>query len=742
MSRPVGVPIEVRLVSSVPGRQRFEVNRLKSRPRLAAAVELHLRKALPVLSLRANPLTGRILVYWSSAPPTAADFSAALARAIEMGPLRGEAWLRVQTPDARGRSLVSKLVAGAANVVVLLINRFVWTAGASPFSIPLFGLSVLIIGYTGSNFFKALYRSVTGKSGMTTGTLVGSAVSASILLQEYMTALIVLWLLNLGEYLELATLRRTRRAIRHLLSQDEATVWVLANGMEVGIPLKDARPGQRAVMRPGLRITVDGVIESGEGTINEAAVTGESVPVIRGPGTRVHAGTLLVAGTLVIRITEVGSDTVIGKLIERVEHAQSLKPEIQRTGDRFAHVVVPAAFIAAALVLIVTRDPRRSLSMLLIACPCAAGLATPTAVSASIGNSARRGTLIKGGIHIETMSKIDTICFDKTGTLTESELTVRRVIVCREDYAGERILELAARAENRSQHPFALAILKHSGLGNELEAGAEFENFPGLGVRCCWSDNEVLAGSSQFLERFDVKISLENERQFDAGRAPMESAVFVAHQRMLVGMIGVSAAVRPEARPALAALRRSGVDNLIMLTGDLPEVAEQVAANVGITRWYAAMMPQDKLDTIRVLRDAGRRVAMVGDGINDAPALALADVGIALGTAGADVAVETADIALASDDLRQVNDVLQVSRRTMRVVRQNYAMALAVNGPGVVVAAAGALSPLLSAILHNLSTVLVTFNSSRLINYDPALARSDRRKPRLLTAADGLADDD
>ena len=726
MARPVAAPIQVRLLSSVPGRQRYEVVRLRSRPRLAAAVELHLRKTLPVLSVRANPLTGRILVYWAGPPPNSTDFRIAVARAIELGPLRGEQWLQVKSPDARARGLVVKLVAGAACVAVLLIDRIVWTAGTSPLSVPLFALSVLTIAYTGYDFFRALYRSLTGQSGMTTGTLVGSASLASVLLQEYMTALIVLWLLNLGEYLEMVTLRRARTAIRHLLSQDESTVWILANGVEVGIPLQDARPGQRAVMRAGRRIAVDGVIESGEGTINEAAITGESVPVIRGPGAGVYAGTLLVAGTLIIQITEVGSDTVIGKLIERVEHAQSLKPEIQRTGDRFAHFVVPAAFISAALVFIITRDAKRSLSMLLIACPCAAGLATPTAVAASIGNSAKRGTLIKGGIHIETMSKVDTICFDKTGTLTESELTVRRIIPTRKGYPPERILELAARAELRSQHPLALAIVKRSGLANESEAGAEFENFPGLGVRASWGRTEVLAGSSQFMERFEVKVSGEQEALFDAGRAPMETAIYVAHQRKLAGIIGVSAAVRPETRPALAALRKSGIDDLIMLTGDLPEVAGQVAESVGITRWNAAMMPQDKLDMIRELRESGRRVAMVGDGINDAPALALADVGIALGTAGADVAVETADIALASDDLRQVDDVLRISRHTMTVVRQNYAIALAVNGPGVFVAAAGALTPLLSAVLHNLSTVLVTFNSSRLIDYDPNTPARDR----------------
>jgi cation-transporting P-type ATPase C len=554
-------------------------------------------------------------------------------------------------------------------------------------------------------------------------------------LEEYSTASIVLWLLNLGEYMELLIMRRTRAAIRGLLSDDNPDVWVLADGGEVEIPLKDVRVDQRVAVRSGRRIAIDGIIECGDGTINEAAVTGESVPVIRTAGDKVYAGTVLLAGSLVIRVTEVGSATVIGRLIERVEGAQTLRPEIQLAGDRFASFVVPAAFLSALLVLLITRDPRRSLTMLLVACPCAAGLATPTAMSASIGNSARRGMLIKGGKHIEAMAGADTFCFDKTGTLTESELTIQHVVSCKQGYSEERILHLAVHAESQSQHPFALAIVKKAGCSEGFAEGSQFENIPGRGVRCLWEQNEVLVGSRKFLSEQEVKVSARREAMFPS-RLSMESIVYVAHQKKLVGIIGVVAAMRPEAHSALENLRQAGIKNLVMLTGDVPQVAEQVADEAGITQWLAGLMPNDKLDAIQALRHSGHGVAMVGDGINDAPALAASDVGIALGAAGSDVAIETADIALASDDLRHVADVLWISRRTMTVVRQNYALALGVNGLGVMLAAVGAINPLLGAVLHNLSTVLVTLNSSRLLNYDPTkISNMDKREAQRDSAA-------
>jgi cation-transporting P-type ATPase C len=339
-------------------------------------------------------------------------------------------------------------------------------------------------------------------------------------------------------------------------------------------------------------------------------------------------------------------------------------------------------------------------------------------VSASIGNSARRGILIKGGTHLESMASLDTICFDKTGTLTDSEPTVHRVVACAEGYSEERVLKLAARAEVHSQHPLALAVLNFAG---SVETTSGFELLSGRGVRCWWKDHEVFVGSLRLIE--DLGLSAEPLPEPEGN----ESVMYIVHQHRLVGMIGISTRARQGAAQALRKLRNAGIHRLIMLTGDSRQVASHIARDVGITEIQARLLPEEKFDAIRGLRAEGCKVAMVGDGVNDAPALALADVGIAMGTAGSDVAIETADIALAGDDLGHIADVLEISRRTMTVVRQNYGLSLGINGVGLVLAAIGKLNPILAAVFHNLSTIMVVCNSSRLIGYGPAAQREDRR---------------
>jgi manganese/zinc-transporting P-type ATPase C len=713
---------EIHLASSVPGRQRWSVPAIDSRPRLAAAVETALRKDPRVLSANANPLTGRVLIKWDPAqrPP---EIRSLIIRALAKGPVSEVVYGKLHpAQDGKIRRLINKLILGGVKLSLILVSRVAWGAvAAGPLAGPILILSVTGTVITGFSFLRALYRTATGRTGITTGTLIGAATLSSIALRENVTALIVIWLLNLGEYLEALTLRRTRAAIRELLATDDDEIWILLDGVEISVAANQVQQGAIVMARAGRKIPVDGVIESGEATINEAPITGESMPAVRGRGDAVYAGTVLVAGAIRIRVTGVGADTVVGRLIERVEMAQALRPNIQTVGDRFAKRVVPSSFLAAAMVLLVTRDPRRALTMLLVACPCAAGLATPTAVSAAIGNSARRGILVKGGTHLESMASLDTVAFDKTGTLTDSQPTVSQVISCADDYTEERILSLAARAEMHSQHPLAIAVVARAGIDREtLQEGDEFELLAGRGVRTRWDGHEVLAGSLGLLEEFQVSVSVENRKLFQSRVRHDESVVYVAHQRQLVGLLTISVQVRPEAVQALGRLRESGVSRLVMLTGDLDGVAKHVASSVGVTEWKARMLPDDKFDAIQTMRASGRRVAMVGDGVNDASALAIADVGFAMGAGGSDVAVETADVALASDDLRHVADVMDISRRTMRIVRQNYSVALGVNSIGLYLAAAGTINPIIAAVLHNLSTILVVTNSSRLIRYEPA----------------------
>jgi cation-transporting P-type ATPase C len=694
---------------------------MQDKPRMAASVELMLRREARLLHVRVNFRTGRILIQCDASQII--EIEPLVRSALLPGPSSNSSYKELRgEPDGRVRNLIRKLALGFFKLSLILFSRLVWgTISAGPLAAPIQVLSVSGIIITGYDFLRDFYRALVGRSGITTGTLIGAATLSSMALRENVTALTVLWLLNLGEYLEVVTLRRTRAAIRSLLSAEDEEIWIITGGVEVLVPIKDIQPGASVMVRAGRRIPVDGVIEWGAATVNEAPITGESMPVIRRVGDEIYAGTVLLAGTIRIRVTGTGMDTVVGKMIERVEQAQALRPEIQKVGDRFAKTVVPASFVSAALVLIATRDPRRALTMLLVACPCAAGLSTPTAVSASIGNSARRGILVKGGMHLEAMADLDTIAFDKTGTLTDSQPTVTKVIPCANGYTEDRILDLAARAEAGSQHPLAIAINNRNGRRplSDLGVESEIELLAGRGIRCVSGEHEILVGGRHLLEEFSVPVSAEIEQLVKTRIRVGESVVYVAHQHCLVGIIGISVRVRPEAVSALDRLRQAGVYKFIMLTGDRDEAAVHVTSSVGMKEWRARLLPEDKFEAIQALRISGRRVAMVGDGINDAAALAIADVGIAMGASGSDVAIETADVALASDDLRDVADVVQISRWTMRVIRQNYGMALGVNSAGLVLAAVGRINPILAAVLHNLSTMLVILNSARLIDYSP-----------------------
>jgi cation-transporting P-type ATPase C len=539
-------------------------------------------------------------------------------------------------------------------------------------------------------------------------------------MRESLTALVVIWLLNLGEYLQALVLRRTRSAIRALLSTDDEKVWAVIGANEVELPLASIRPGDLIAIFTGQRIPVDGEIETGTGTINEAPITGESMPVIKNPGDGVYAGTVLLAGDLRVRVQRVGSDTAVGKLIERVEEALELRAPMQTIGERFSARFVPFSFILAAAVFVATRDLNRALSMLLIACPCAAGMATPTAVSAAIGNGARRGILIKGGTHLESAATLDTIVFDKTGTLTTGVPSVERVVSLNPEYTADQVLSLAANGELHSQHPLALAIV-HYARGREIEIPShdECEIFVGRGMRADWQGNRILVGSRALLSDFGVSVSTQASDLYAEHSARGETMMYVAHSDHLIGMIGISSKVRPESEAALAELRDSGVEQFIMLTGDEEEAARTVASAVGLNDWRAHLTPEQKYQYIQELRDQGRKVAMVGDGINDAPALALADVGIAMGSSGTDVAIESADIALAADNLRAVATTVRLSRKTISIIRQNYGIALTVNAGGILFGAFGMINPFIAAALHNLSTLLVVLNSARLIGYNP-----------------------
>ena len=735
----------LKLRSATPGRSRWEAAELLGQPLRAAAVEMALTPLAGIQSVEANPRTGRVLIHAARTLPTA-QVESLLRQALAAPPTTFaayHAWREAARPkadsscvvdhyhgDSSGHShgdhehdvsqAVRNLVIGGVVLVGMLLKRLLVGPGVLAGNPVLFAVSAAATIISGYPYIRGALRSATAQSGITTDTLVGSATLASIALRESVTALIVIWLLNLGEYLQMLTLQRTNRAIRALLEIGDDEIWVVVNGAEVRQPVDTVKPGDLVAVYAGERLAIDGKVLSGEGAVNEAPITGESMPVSRRAGETVFAGTVLLSGALRIQVEKVGAETAVGRLIQRVEEALELRAPIQTIGERFSAQFVPFSFVLAGVVLLLTGDVRRALTMLLVACPCAAGLATPTAVSAAIGNGARRGVLIKGGTHLEATAAIDTIVFDKTGTLTIGLPSVERVVALRPGYTAERVLGLAATGELHSQHPLAVAVTAHAKDQEILvPPHKDCEVIVGRGMHAYGDGESVLVGNQRLLDQFSVAVPPDAAALFARYAEAGETMMYVAHQNQLVGLIGVRDKIRPEAPAAIGELRDAGIEHLLMLTGDGVEAARKVAQSIGLTEWQAKMLPEDKYERVRQLRERGQRVAMVGDGVNDGPALALADVGIAMGTAGSDVAIEAADVALASDDLRRVATTIRLSRRSLQIIRQNYGIALGVNSGGILVGALGYLNPIIAATLHNLSTLLVVINSARLIYYDP-----------------------
>ncbi|EID15504.1 metal cation-transporting P-type ATPase C CtpC [Mycobacterium xenopi RIVM700367] len=706
---------DLSVVSDAAGRIRVEVPWVRSNPRRAVAVEEAVDRQDGVRVVHAYPRTGSVVVWYS---PKRCDRSTVLAAikeaahtAAELIPARAPHSSEIRNAD------VLRMVIGGAALALLGVRRYVF---ARP---PLLGPTGRLAAtgvtiFTGYPFLRGALRSFrSGRAG--TDALVSAATVASLVLRENVVALTVLWLLNIGEYLQDLTLRRTRRAISDLLRGSADTAWIRLNdGNEVQVPIDTVQIGDEVVVHDHVAIPVDGEVVDGEAVVDQSAITGETLPVSVLVGSTVHAGSVVMRGRLVVRARAVGSQTAIGRIIARVEEAQHDRAPIQTVGENFSRRFVPTSFIVSALTLAVTRDVRRAMTMLLVACPCAVGLATPTAISAAIGNGARRGILIKGGSHLEEAGRVDAIVFDKTGTLTVGRPVVTNIVAMHDDWEPEQVLAYAASSEIHSRHPLAEAVIRSTEERHiTIPPHEECEVLVGLGMRM-WADGRILLlGSPSLLQSENVAVSTEAAEWVRKLRRQAETPLLLAVDGTLVGLISLRDEIRPEAPDVLKKLRASGIRRIVMLTGDHPEIAEVVARELGIEEWRAEVLPEDKLEVVRQLQDEGHVVGMVGDGINDAPALAAADIGIAMGLAGTDVAVETADVALANDDLQRLLDVRDLGARAVEVIRENYGMSIAVNAAGLMIGAGGALSPVLAAILHNASSVAVVANSSRLIRY-------------------------
>jgi len=611
-------------------------------------------------------------------------------------------------------------------VPAILMNPWIQLAFATPVQ--------FIIG---SQFYAGAFKALRNKSA-DMNVLVALGTSAAYFYSLFLsvrsagnpsyhadlyfeTSAVLITLILLGKLFEAKAKGRTSSAIKSLMKLQAKTALVLRDGQETIIPIEDVVIGDIVYIKPGEKIPVDGMVMEGGSSVDESMLTGESIPIEKQCGDAVTGATMNKLGFIKIKAEKVGKDTMLAQIVRIVEEAQGSKAPIQRIADKISGVFVPIVVVIAFLAFLIgffIIDPgnfagalEKSIAVLVIACPCALGLATPTSIMAGSGRAAEFGILFKGAEHLESAHKVETIVLDKTGTITwgKPELTD----VQSEGIDEKLFFTLVGSAEKRSEHPLAEAIVQGiEDKGIEFVETDEFESIPGHGIRAVVQGRDVLVGTDRLFSRFGVHIGADTVNTTGMLEEKGKTVMLAAIDGRFAGMFAVADTVKATSRHAVSRLKQMGLD-VVMITGDNTRTADAIASQVGIDRVLAQVLPAGKAEQIKKLQSSGKRVAMIGDGINDAPALATADIGIAIG-AGADVAIETADITLVRDDLNGIADAINMSKQTMRNIKQNLFWALAYNSVGIPIAAMGFLAPWLAGAAMAISSVSVVLNALRL----------------------------
>ena len=595
--------------------------------------------------------------------------------------------------------------------------------GTMGFFLILYFIAAVLGGW--GNFRKA--ARALPRANFNMSVLMSIAVVGAMIIGEYEEGASVAFLFAVSEMLESWTMDKARRSIRELMDIAPKVATIRRNGLETDLPVEEIRVGDVMMIRPSEKIAMDGTIVKGESSINQAAITGESMPVEKGPGAGVFAGTLNINGALEVEVTKLVQDTTIAKIIHMVEEAQSRRAPAQAFVERFAAVYTPVVLVLAVGIALI--PPLfsglewapwiyRGLALLVVACPCALVVSTPVAIVSAISVAAQNGVLIKGGIHLEEAGSLSAIAFDKTGTLTKGAPAITDIIPLN-GISEAILLKIAASLEARSEHPLAAAIVKAAKERKmDFFAADDFSSFAGRGAQATVNGETVYIGNPRLFSELAVStesIAVQVDRLQDEGKTVM----LVGTGEKFFGMIAVADEVRADSAKTIADLKQAGIRHVIMLTGDNAATAKSIAAKVGSDEFRAELLPQDKVAAIEELLKNHGKVAMVGDGINDAPAMAMATVGIAMGGAGTDTALETADIVLMADDLSKLSFTMHVSRAAMSIIRQNITFSLAIKLIAVLAVFPGWLTLWLAIMADMGASILVTLNSLRLLQVKP-----------------------
>lgn len=587
-------------------------------------------------------------------------------------------------------------------------------ASAAPFPVSA-GLALLATAIGGWQRFLAGFQDLF-HGRITVNVFVVVALSATLAIGEFRPAAIIIFIMVVVGALETFTMDKSRQSIRSLLDLTPRTATIRVGQQERIVPVEEIQVGTAFIVHPGERIPVDGVVSGGTSSVNQAPITGESMPVEKYEGCELFSGSLNLTGRMEARASKVGEDTMLARIVQLVEKAQTTKAPIQNIADRFTVWFLPTVLVLAVIVYLTSGDLKSAVSILLVACPCAFAIATPTAVTAGISNMARKGILVKGGMFLEIAAKLDALVVDKTGTFTMGQPSVLEVISF-SDASKLEVLQLAAAAEKYSEHPLAKAVLQRAKAeGLEIPRPDEFKIEVGKGVLIRWKDEAIAVGQPDYLRSRGIALSSEMDGLISGQLEQGRTVIVVARGTKALGLISIADEVRPETRNVISTLYRVlGNTNITMLTGDNPRVAASVAEQIGIERVESGMLPEGKYDFIKRLQESGLVVGMIGDGINDAPALALADVGIAMGASGTDVAIEAADVALMNDNLERVADFILLSRTVIRRIKANIFLSLIYNVVGIILGAFGLLSPIIAIIFQEAGCISVVFSSTLLL---------------------------
>ncbi|WP_051533908.1 heavy metal translocating P-type ATPase [Desulfitibacter alkalitolerans] len=700
-----------RLIHLMPGRVRIYIGKRKERPSL---IESRCRQFPPIYSANYSMETGSLLIYYHSQVPVRLIIQWLLEQ-FNSSAASGQSTNEFKGFSQLARSNVAK--SGVA-VAVYLIERFLLPGqlGTTSGFLRLFRPATFALLFAASDIIKEGFSYLFNKKKVNADTLTAVALLAASYNGKSSSALTIVLLSRAGELLTKYTAQRTRNHIINMLRLDVPYVWLVEdNGRERKVHIDSVKSGQTISVFLGEKISVDGTIVKGAGSVDESPITGEYLPKEVYEGSYVYAGSILKSGQVQIAVKNVGDDTAITRIIKLIEEAQNKQAPIQSYADKMAQALVPVSFIMAGIVLFLTKDWNRVMNMLFIDYACGLKLSTTTAISAAIGKAAKQGILIKGGQYLESLSKVDTVVFDKTGTVTEGEPVINRIYSFN-NYTEEDVLRYAASAEEHSSHPVASAIVNRAQeLGLSIPDHGKVVTVIGRGIMAEVDKGNLLVGSDVFMEEEQMDITALKSLQGLDFKSEKNSLIYVAYEGKLMGIISIYDPVRFGMKRTINQLRRYGVDEIILLTGDKRHNASRISSKLLLDDFFAEALPEDKANLIRMYKQRGNTVMMVGDGINDAPALAYADVGITLGGKRTDIAMEASDVIIIPDDPLQLPNLIRLSQNSLRIINQNFITTVAINSLALMLGAMGTITPVLAAVIHNVATIGVVINSSKIL---------------------------